>query len=148
MEEEKVENVIRNYENGVLYFSNTGDEDFKVLWNNIEYVFPASSRSPMLIPGVTPEELREIRKRFAVKWATDEWFKSKEYKKMVKDGGRIPAIPNEKVFEPFIQMCLNPLPVKEAKSKPMPKEKRSYSATKPINEKNFDPKSDFEVTEQ
>lgn len=132
-EELVAENVIRNYENGVLYFSNTSDEDFVGFWNNEEYIFPANSRSPMIISGETPEGLRKVRMQFAKKWAEKEFFASKEYRKMVKDGGRLPPIPNEKTFEPYIQMCLNPLPIKEAKVQPGKKDKRSYSAnTKPV----------------
>lgn len=87
----------------------------------------------MLIPGVTPEEMQNIRKKFAMKWAQAQWFDSKEYKKMVKDGGRVPAIPNDKIYDPLVQMCLNPLPIKPTTSKEGPKDKRSYSGkTKPV----------------
>lgn len=122
-----------NYKDGVFYFSNSAKDDFVFRWNNIDYFFPSQTCSPMLIPGVTPEEMQEIRKRAAFKWAQQQWFKSKEYVKMVKNGGRVPAIPNDNVLDPFIQMCLNPLPIKQATSKEAPKEKRSYSGrSKPV----------------
>lgn len=122
-----------NYLNGVFYFSNASDEDFIALWNNIEYLFPANTCSPIIIPGEPPESIQTIRKKWAYKFAVEQWFKGREYKKMVKEGGRIPAIPNEKVYEPLIQMCLNPLPIKEATTKAGKKDKRNYSNnTKPV----------------
>lgn len=125
-----------NYLNGVFYFSNSDTKDFIAMWNNIEYIFPAMTCSPMLIPGVTPEEMQEIRKRFAKKWAIDRWYEGREYKKMVKEGGRIPAIPNEKIYEPLIQMCLSPLPIVEVKTNKVGKEKREYKGSKPVNKKD------------
>lgn len=122
-----------NYLNGTFYFSNSDKEDFVALWNNVEYIFPAETCSPMIIPGVTPEEMQTIRKRFALKWAQQQWYGGKDYKKMNKAGGRIPAIPSDKVYEPYIQMCLNPLPIKQARVQEAPKETRSYSGrSKPV----------------
>jgi len=48
---------------GVFKFTNASKEDFKVLWNNKEYTFPAESTCPMIIPGEMPENVQEIRKK-------------------------------------------------------------------------------------
>ena len=123
-----------NYLNGVFYFSNTSDEDYIHLWHNIEYTFPAKTCSPMIIAGATGEEVQNIRKRFAYDWAVNQFYNSKEFKKMEKQGGLRPPIPNEKVLEPYIQMCLNPLPVKPAKTRPIPAEKETnYRGSKPVS---------------
>lgn len=122
-----------NYLNGVFYFSNASDEDFVAMWNSFEYIFPAKTCSPMLIPGETPEAIQEIRKRFALKWAVDQWHKGKEYKKMDKAGGRVPAIPDNKVYDPYILMCLSPLPIEKAKVREAKKEGEKYSGkSKPV----------------
>ena len=125
-----------NYLNGVFYFSNASEEDFVALWNNVEYIFPAMTCSPMLIANEPPENVQEIRKRFALTWAQKQWYAGREYKKMVKEGGRIPAIPNEKVYEPLIQMCLNPLPIVQVKTKKKGEEKTRYKGSKPVNKKD------------
>lgn len=121
-----------NYLNGVFYFSNTSDEDYIHLWNNIEYTFPAKTCSPMIIAGETPENIQNIRKRFAYDWAVGQYQKSKEFKKMEGVKTSKPPIPNEKVLEPYIQMCLNPLPIKEAKTRKVDPEKRTYKVSKPV----------------
>lgn len=140
MEEEKlvveVPKTNPNYLNGVFYFSNASDKDFVALWNNIEYTFPAMTCSPMLIADEPAANIQEIRKLFAKKWAQAQWYEGREYKKMVKEGGRIPAIPNEKVYDPLIQMCLNPLPIVEIKTSKAKKEKREYKGSKPVSKKD------------
>ncbi len=115
---------------GVFRFSNNSDEDFVFLWNNREYTFPARTRSPMLIQNETPENVQEIRKRAAYKWAEKQWFKSDEYKKLIKSdfrGGR-----DDKVLEPLIQMCLEPLPIAKAIVKEGKKEVMKIKASKAV----------------
>lgn len=94
---------------GVFRFSNWTEEDFTVLWNNKEYTFKANTRTPMIILGESPENVQEIRKRFAFKLAEREWFKSADYQRMAAmenyRGGR-----DDKVLEPLIQKALEPLP--------------------------------------
>ena len=118
---------------GVLRFSNNSDEDFVVLWNNKEYLFPAKTCSPMLIENETLEAMQEIRKKFAYKWAEREWFKGKEYKKFVKMGGALPPLRDDKVsLEPLVQMCLSPLPVGKVKTKKLSGDERSFKSTKAV----------------
>lgn len=116
---------------GVFRFSNNSDQDFTFLWNNREYTFPAKTRSPMLIQNETPENVQEIRKKAAYKWAEKEWFKTPEYKKMASQsdfrGGR-----DDKVLEPLIQMCLEPLPTAKAIVKEGKKEIIKTKASKAV----------------
>lgn len=102
---------------GVFRFSNNSDEDFTALWNNKEYTFPAHTRSPMIIPNESLENIQEIRKKWAYKWAQREWFKGAQYDKMSKMGNGLPPTMQEKDLEPLIQMCLEPLPISKASVK-------------------------------
>lgn len=120
---------------GVFRFSNNSDEDFVVLWNNREYTFPAKTCSPMLIAGESPENVQEIRKKFAYKWAEKEWYKGKEYQRMSKMGGGLPPTRDDKTLEPLIEMCLTPLPIAPAKVKEAKKEKRVYRGSKAVSDK-------------
>lgn len=120
---------------GVFRFSNNSDEDFVVLWNEKEYTFPARTRSPMIIPNESLENIQEIRKRFAYKWAQREWFKSAEYTKMSKMGNGLPPTPDlAKVLEPLVQQCLEPLPTAKAGVKDVPKKAEKFKATKAVSD--------------
>lgn len=133
----------KGYLDGVFYFSNNSNEDFIALWNNKEYKFLAKTCSPMIIQGATPEEVQNIRKKFAYKWAEREWCKGSEYKRMAKMGGGLPPTRDDSTLEPLVQMCLNPLPIKKAEVKEGKKDKRKMKASKAITEGSFDPKADF-----
>lgn len=114
------------YQDGVFYFTNpglfksrnrNGEEtfDWSTLWNNVNYDFPAKMTVPLLIPRATPEEIQHIRKVFAKNYATAWFFQTPKYKKMVKDGGFIPATYNEDTeYQDVIQACLKPLPKSQA----------------------------------
>ncbi len=103
---------------GVFYFTNWTKEDFVHLWNNEEYTFPKLSSVPMIMPKETPENVQEIRKRFAYDLATREFYNGSEYKRLVKLGnksaGGTPPIFDDKILEPMIQKCLEPLPLSKA----------------------------------
>lgn len=118
---------------GVFRFSNNSDEDFVKLWNSVEYTFPAHTRTPMIIRNSTPEEIQEIRKKFAYAWAEREWFKSEDYKRMNSlpnfRGGR-----DDKVLETLIQSCLDPLPVGKAIVIEKPVKELRLKATKAVGE--------------
>lgn len=119
---------------GVFRFTNPDTEDFTALWNNKEYVFPARKRVPLIIPGEPPENVQEIRKRFAYRLAEKMWFKSDEYKRLNAmenyRGGR-----DDKVLEPIIQMCLDELPEDRAKVRELPvKEVHTSKYTKAVGE--------------
>lgn len=102
---------------GVFRFSNNSDEPFTVLWNNKEYTFAPHTRSPMIIPGESLENIQNIRKKWAYKWAEKEWYKSEQYLKMKEQGQGKPPIRQDKDLEPLIQMCLDPLPIVKAEVK-------------------------------
>ena len=125
-------NVLDMDFDGVFRFSNNSDEDFVKLWNSVEYTFPAHTRTPMIIRGSTPEEIQEIRKKFAYAWAEREWFKSEDYK-------RLNSLPNfrggrdDKVLETLIQSCLDPLPVGKAIVTDKPVKEIKLKATKAVS---------------
>ena len=126
----------KGYVNGVFYFSNTDKEDFVVLWNNKEYTFPAKSCSPMIIAGEPPENVQEIRKKFAYKWAEKMWYKGPEYHKMSKMGEGLPPLRDDKTLEPLIEMCLTPLPIEKAKVVEKPKAKPNLKGSKAVKDKD------------
>lgn len=119
---------------GVFRFSNNSDEDFKALWNNKEYTFEAHTRSPIIIPNETAENIQEIRKKWAYKWAEREWFKGEQYKRMKDMGNGLPPTRQDADLEPLIQMCLEPLPLSKATVKDGKPEVIRSKSTKAISE--------------
>jgi len=105
---------------GIFKFSNTSDEDFMFLWNNKEYVYPAHTSCAMIIANESAENIQEIRKRAAMKFAQRELMKSKEYRSIEKEASKhvSPATYNENILEAYIQQCLSPLPLGSAKVNP------------------------------
>lgn len=112
---------------GVFKFSNASKEDFKAVWNNVEYTFLAETRSPMIIPNEPAENIQTIRKRFALKYAQREFDKSAQGKAIYKEGTKhfSPATYDPRLLEPYIQQCLSPLPMVAAKVTKIPKKKVS-----------------------
>lgn len=144
-----------NFDNGVFYFSNPSKEEFKALWNNIEYIFPPMSCTALLIPDHTAIQIQEIRKRFAFRWAEKQWFESKEYKHMVKIGRDKPSARDDSQLEPLIQMCLTPLPLKPLKTQKVSKKLKMLGVSKPVDGTDkgikygkFDTKAEFEDATQ
>jgi len=122
---------------GVFRFTNDTDEDFKVLWNNKEYTFPKQTTCPMLIPNETLENIQEIRKKFAYKLATREFYKSKEYTRMSKMGNGLPPTFDDKVLQPWIDVCLKPLAPSRASNIDLPKDSdKNYKGTKALTDKD------------
>lgn len=112
-----MENIISNYTDGVFRFTNCSDEDFTALWNNVEYLFPKKSTCPLVIPNETMENIQEIRKRFAFKYAQREYFNTKSFQKIRNgDGTSVLSSFDTKALQPFIDQCLEPLPVTVAKT--------------------------------
>jgi hypothetical protein len=104
--------------NGVFPFTNWRDTDFSAKWNNVQYDFPALKTSPMIIQGATPEEVQVIRKKFAKELAIEEWYKTEKFNRMNdKSNGSHPALYTDSDLEPFIQRCLEALPISQAKAK-------------------------------
>lgn len=125
----KYESVLPADFDGVFRLSNPSDEDFVGTWGKKEYFFPAGTTTPIIIPEHSPLEIQHIRKKFAKDLAEREFYKSKNYKGLAAQEGK----PGHRVFnsihqaatytlkdlEPFIQMCLKPLPISELRSKPV-----------------------------
>lgn len=118
---------------GTFRFTNWTDEDFIGKWGGKEYTFPAQTTSPIIMPEHTPLEIQQIRKKFAKNLAEREFFKSKEYGKGLSqernpDGSaRLNSIHMAATYSldtlaPFIQRCLEPLPIARAAVKVAPKE--------------------------
>lgn len=122
MQNDIIKNAPTSEFTGVFNFTNASDEDFKVSWNNIEYTFKAQSTSPMIISGESLENIQNIRKLFARKLAERQFFKSDKYFQLNSMGQGIPPLYDEKVLEPYIQMCLEPLPITRAETRELPRQ--------------------------
>jgi hypothetical protein len=109
---------------GVFTFTNWTDEDFTGVWGKKEYLFPANSSSPMIIPEHSPLEIQHIRKKFAKDLAEREFFKSKKYEAFRAPEGTLGNrslnsihMANSYSIDDLvgnIQKCLVSLPVKKA----------------------------------
>jgi hypothetical protein len=122
---------------GVFRFTNATDEDFTVLWNNKEYLYPAGTSCPMIISNESLENIQEIRKKFAYKLASREFYKSKEYIRMSKMGGGLPPTFDDKLLQPWIDQCLSPLPKAQAKVKDIPRTSdKTFKGSKAISDKD------------
>ena len=89
---------------GVFMFTNPTKKERKYLWNNKEYVFPAESTVPLIIPSETLENIQEIRKRFAYRMAEERLYEGEiteggyNYKKAKEMGGGIPPTFDAKIL--------------------------------------------------
>lgn len=108
---------------GIFRFTNFTDQEFKAKWGGLEYTFPALKTTPMVIPGATPEEVQHIRKKFAKELALEEFSKTDKFKKLNEHvpGGH-PAPYTDSDLAPFIQRCLEPLPLAQAIIRQVPKD--------------------------
>lgn len=126
----KNDNVLPADFDGVFRFTNNTDEDFVGTWNKIAYTFPPRSTSPMIISGASPEDVQHIRKKFARELAEREFYKSQSFKAMdakaPAGSGATPAIYSEGDLAPFIQSCLEPLPVARATPQQLPRDQAPY----------------------
>lgn len=105
-------------------FTNYTDKDFTAKWDGQEYTLPALSTVKMIgmIPTASPEEIQSIRKKFANDLAVAVFYQSKDYKPFdvtpeQSREGKIGMLYTEKDIAPFIQRCLEPLPVAHAEVK-------------------------------
>jgi hypothetical protein len=121
----KYENTLPEDFDGVFRFTNWTNEEFVGVWGGKKYTFPPEATSPMIIPEHSPLEIQYIRKKFAKDLAEREFYKSKSYKDLIKqernpDGSpRLNGIQSAGTYSldqltPFIQKCLEPLPVSKA----------------------------------
>lgn len=123
MDGNKKEGVLPADFDGVFRFTNFTDEVFEAKWNGIKYAFPALKTSPMIIPGCTPEEVQNIRKKFAKELAIREFYKTDKFKRLNNEGkSGTPALYTDSDLTPFIQRCLEPLPLQTAKAEVLPKQ--------------------------
>jgi len=110
---------------GVFLFTNFSEEDFIGVWNKKEYVFPAMSRSPMIIPEHSPIEVQQIRKKFAKDLAEREFTKGDQYGRFMaqertpEGTAKLNSIHQAAGYTldhlaPLIQKCLQPLEIKKA----------------------------------
>lgn len=121
----KYETVLPENFDGVFRFTNWTDEDFMGKWGGRQYLYPALTTSPMIIPEHSPLEIQNIRKKFAKDLAELQFFKSKSYdvyrKQEKNDDGspRLNSIHQSAAYNltdltPFIQQCLKPLAISKA----------------------------------
>lgn len=108
-------NVLPDGFDGVFRFTNWTNVDFKAKWNNVEYTFPANKTSPLVIPGETPEGVQSIRKKFARELAEQAFYATDKFHHLNDVGpGQVPALYTDSDLVPFIQRCLEPLPIAPA----------------------------------
>ena len=111
----KPENVLPENFDGTFKFTNSTDSEFKAKWNSVEYTFPPMKTVPMIIANATPLEVQNIRKQFAKKLAEREWQKTSKFIGMEAQGKLgVPALYTDADLIPFIQRCLDPLPISRA----------------------------------
>ena len=119
MPEQPAQTLPENF-NGVFYFTNPTDTEFVSYWNSVKYTFPAGKTVPLIIPDETPLGVQEIRKKFARELATEMFYNTDKYK--LREGsappasGKSPAIFTEADLKPYVQMCIEPLPLSQATS--------------------------------
>ena len=121
----QIERVLPENFDGTFRFTNWTDEDFIGKWGSKEYRFPAGTTSPIVMTGQTPLEIQQIRKKFAKDLAEREFFKGTDYTRLLSqernpDGTpRVGSIHGAATYSldmltPYIQKCLEPLPLAKA----------------------------------
>jgi hypothetical protein len=121
----KVENTLPEDFDGIFYFSNYSDENFVGKWDNKEYVFPAHTMSPLIIPNASLLDIQQIRKKLAKDLAEREYHKGPQYRILLKQERNDDGSPRLSSFQKagtysendlveLIQMGLRPLPIKRA----------------------------------
>lgn len=126
-------NVLPEGFDGDFWFSNPTDEEFIGKWGSKAYHFAPQTRSKMVIMGAAPEEVQQIRKKFAKELGEKMFFKSAQGKKLEgieKNNVGEPVFRSfkqantysENELKPFIQACLDPLPHARVSISDAPKE--------------------------
>lgn len=111
------DNVLPENFDGVFRFTNFTDTEFKAKWGNVEYTFPAMKTTPMVM-NFSPLEIQHIRKKFAKELAILEFYKTPKFVGMnAHIPGGVPATYTDADLAPFIQRCLEPLPLGQATTK-------------------------------
>lgn len=134
-------NILPEGFDGDFWFSNPDNEEFIGKWGGKAYHFARQTRSKMVIMGAAPEEVQQIRKKFARDLGEKMFFKSAQSKKMEaieKNAAGEPVFRSfkqansysENELKPFIQACLDPLPHARATITDAPKENIEEKLTK------------------
>lgn len=137
----KYESMLPENFDGTFRFTNWTDNDFVGKWGGKEYHFPKQSTSPIVITDQTPLEIQYIRKKFAKDLAEQEFFRSQNYQNLQKqernnDGSpRLNSILQAGTYSldqlaPFIQRCLEPLTIAQAKITEAPRERLEEKLSK------------------
>lgn len=123
---------------GVFRFTNFTENEFKAKWNNVEYTFPPLKTTPMIIQGATPEEVQHIRKKFAKELAVACFYQTDKFKAQdkIKGDQGMPALYTETDIAPFVQRCLEPLPIAKAIVTPAPQDNIEQKLRKNTRGKN------------
>ena len=117
---------------GDFFFSNPDTEEFIGKWGGKEYHYAPQTRSKMIIRGAAPEEVQQIRKKFAKELGERMFFASQKAKQMVgierQSNGEpvMRSIHQANVYsdadlKPYIQACLDELALKSATVTDAPK---------------------------
>jgi hypothetical protein len=118
-------NVLPADFDGVFRFTNWTEVEFKARWNSVEYTFPPLRTTPMIIPNATPEEVQHIRKKFARELAEKVFYETEKFKYMnSQERGQVPALYTDSDIAPYVQKCLEPLPIAKATTQVLPKDKK------------------------
>lgn len=107
---------------GNFYFTNWSDEEFTGMWDGKSYTYAPNKTSKMIIVDASPLEVQSIRKKFAKEFAEREYFRSPESAKKTAQEKNPDGTPRFNSFQqagvytltdlgPFIQRCLEPLPL-------------------------------------
>ena len=127
---EEGRNVLPQDFDGVFKFTNFTDDDFTAKWDSVEYKFPANMTSPMVM-NFTPVEIQNIRKKFARELAVREYYKTDSFKnKDNPNQGYRPPLYSDSDLKPFIQRCLEPLPIAQATIKIAPRKGNAENLSK------------------
>lgn len=119
----KVDSSLPTDFDGTFRFTNFTDTDFVAKWDNVEYTFPAQKTTPIIMANFTPVEIQSIRKKFAKELAVQCFYGTAKFKAMDdKTPGGSPALYTDADLAPFIQRCLEPLPVGQVKAKVLPRD--------------------------
>lgn len=122
---------------GVYRFTNFTDRPFKAKWNNVEYTFPAQKMTPIIIPNASALEIQAIRKKFARDLAIEEFYRSDKFKGMddPKNHNGRPAMYTDSDLTPFVQRCLEALPVAQATMTTLARDNEANYTSRVLNEK-------------
>lgn len=134
-------NILPDDFDGDFYFSNPDDEEFVGMWGGKAYHYAPQTRSKMVIRGAAPEEVQQIRKKFAKDLGVKMFFKSEKAKQMQSVERMANGEPvmrsfkqantySENELAPYIQACLDPLPVTRAIVTDAPRENIEEKLTK------------------